>query len=1711
MRAPAIVRPGSRFALLFVVVAGLVAPLAHADAAPKRLPDLEVVSDPTLVAGVPATVDVAVRAAPSLLDSDPIASATVTASLVKASATPRARQAKRRVVASGTTDAAGRVTLSFVTPTKLRSDAWRLEVRAETPHGPVEVGHDVTITDQAVLHLRTDRTVYKPGDTIYWRSVVARGPNAHPVTEQRVTLTIRNPAGVQIWRGEPRTDDRGMLAGSLPLDTQITTGSYEVTARTLGEAASVSVDIKRFDLPAFFATLELPPPSALAPGAEVSAALVARYPYGAPVQGAAIVTVRNNGSLLARVDRQLDEGGRLRIPAVRLGAGLGGELVISADVTDGAGRMQSVVETRRYGASELHLTAIPERRGLVPGVEQHFTVVTTDEHGELVPAKLEVTVAPGRVVSAASDGTLSSPGALRIPVVVPPRTSERVTVTDATLSHLDVRFSKAPAAELTRLAKAIEDRLPQIAETLDSLGQRLRVRLAAEYRKGDWHITRLVQSPFADRPEFVTPVPAKLHTWVARRLPVPHTGRGAKVSLAWSTSPRHKVVEHTTDTLSLSIVATTADGRQATWSDSVSVTPSHRASDDGGPADAEPVDVEPAVNVRADEAVVAPGQPIVVRGGWPASDRRVVATLSVDGAPISSSVADRAGDTVVARLLPPPGAFGLATVRLQAVGWSKAWHQRHGASATTVQVYLRPARLDIELDVPARVRPGADIAIGVGVTDETGAPRAGVGLAASVTDERVLALSKVQEALPAVLTKGDLEMTRQLGMGFAALLAKSNPSPAELLVLRGVVEAIPLPEPRAVLTQTGATRFAEETRRLRAALGPMIDGLTAHPGAALVGGPDWRLAKPLAAVLSGQGWKIGAVHDPWARPVTLTYLQVLHPHVTADWLGERITDQRLEALAAWARRRAGKVRAHVRARGKALVDLLASRPDLAVDAWGRAWRVEPGDSERGMNVYSAGADGEHGTGDDSWVSDVLHEVAGLYGHGGLGAKAYGRGMGVLAGRSRNSSVRVGHATLASVRKSFADTVLWAVGVRTGRDGRASLEAKMADSVTGWRVEVEALGANGSFGSATTRLETFLPVYVEATPPAALAVGDRYVIGGVVANHRAHPLDLRVTVSAGELLRVEPSGREKTLTLAAGETAALSIPVQAVAPGDATLRLQLETVAGESLDVLERKVRIEPPGSLRQLVSTSFIDDTGSAALRFEIPSDAAPGSVEGRVRVYRDASDEVLDGLEGMLREPYGCFEQTSSTTYPNLLVLDLLKGRKGMGEVRKRAKELVGKGYQRLVGYEVDGGGFSWFGEAPADVILTAYGLLEFSDMSAVYPVDGSMVKRTARWLIEKQRRDGSWQASGRFGGRDMSAAATAYVTWALSEAGWGKRAVKGGLRWLRGHAKAFAEDAYAAALWAAAERSGAGSAKRAEAALMAHAKHTEARFVVGGRGGRTLFYGSGRAAQIEATAIAALALTGDARAQASRRWLWDARDPRFGWGTTQATVMALRAAAKSAAARPKEGATGTLSVRLDDVLAVGEAALGGVEVPTLTLPRAGALAPGKHQLALASDDAAAAGMAAEVRVSWRATGDAEPVSKGLVVHLDVPSEDVRVGGRVALRVGVMNPGNEAVAMPTLVIPVPPGFTPRRETLQALVRQTPVARFEDVGDAIHLYLTELKPGAALVLPYELQAKTVCEVLQRPARAYAYYDPAIQGSSAAAKLRVVADREVARR
>src|SRR3954466_3863427 len=107
--------------------------------------------------------------------------------------------------------------------------------------------------------------------------------------------------------------------------------------------------------------------------------------------------------------------------------------------------------------------------------------------------------------------------------------------------------------------------------------------------------------------------------------------------------------------------------------------------------------------------------------------------------------------------------------------------------------------------------------------------------------------------------------------------------------------------------------------------------------------------------------------------------------------------------------------------------------------------------------------------------------------------------------------------------------------------------------------------------------------------------------------------------------------------------------------------------------------------------------------------------------------------------------EQTSSSAYPNILVVDYVKkARVASPEILMKAENYLNVGYQKLLTFERPGGGFDWWGSGPPLVWLSAYGLNEFSDMARGYPLDRGGIARTRAWLIQQREPDGTWSKIG-------------------------------------------------------------------------------------------------------------------------------------------------------------------------------------------------------------------------------------------------------------------------------------------------------------------------------------------------------------------------------
>src|SRR5262245_41943646 len=185
----------------------------------------------------------------------------------------------------------------------------------------------------------------------------------------------------------------------------------------------------------------------------------------------------------------------------------------------------------------------------------------------------------------------------------------------------------------------------------------------------------------------------------------------------------------------------------------------------------------------------------------------------------------------------------------------------------------------------------------------------------------------------------------------------------------------------------------------------------------------------------------------------------------------------------------------------------------------------------------------------------------------------------------------------------------------------------------------------------------------------------------------------------------------------------------------------------------------------------MLERNGSKSLEFTLPNEIVRGSVASNVTVYPTPLASMTDALQSLLQEPYGCFEQTSSTSYPMVMAQQYFLTHTGIDPAMiEKARGLLESSYKRLTGFESRTKGYEWFGADPGHEALTAYGLMQFTDMAQVRNVDKEMLDRTRAWLLSRRDGNGGFKVNPKAldsFGRAPEGTTNAYIVWALTEAG--------------------------------------------------------------------------------------------------------------------------------------------------------------------------------------------------------------------------------------------------------------------------------------------------------------------------------------------------------
>ncbi len=152
---------------------------------------------------------------------------------------------------------------------------------------------DLTVEDYLQpfsAYFFTDRAIYRPGQTVYFKGVLREDDDAHyslPTGDVRVNLIIWDPQGTKVFEEALSINDMGTLNGEFVLGGEAALGFYSIEATYEDQYFGAGFQVAEYRKPEFQVTVETDKPEHVQ-GDEIMVSAQATYFFGGPVANAAV-------------------------------------------------------------------------------------------------------------------------------------------------------------------------------------------------------------------------------------------------------------------------------------------------------------------------------------------------------------------------------------------------------------------------------------------------------------------------------------------------------------------------------------------------------------------------------------------------------------------------------------------------------------------------------------------------------------------------------------------------------------------------------------------------------------------------------------------------------------------------------------------------------------------------------------------------------------------------------------------------------------------------------------------------------------------------------------------------------------------------------------------------------------------------------------------------------------------------------------------------------------------------------------------------------------------------------------------------------------------------------------------------------------------------------------------------------------------------------
>lgn len=330
-----------------------------------------------------------------------------------------------------------------------------------------------------------------------------------------------------------------------------------------------------------------------------------------------------------------------------------------------------------------------------------------------------------------------------------------------------------------------------------------------------------------------------------------------------------------------------------------------------------------------------------------------------------------------------------------------------------------------------------------------------------------------------------------------------------------------------------------------------------------------------------------------------------------------------------------------------------------------------------------------------------------------------------------------------VRMDFNPLALFAPDVRTDRQGKASVEVKLPDNLTRYRIMVVAVDALGSrFGKGEANLTARLPLMVRPSAPRFLNFGDQFELPVVLQNQTDEALVVEVVVQASNITLVNSLDGSTGLRVTVPARDRIEVRFPATTQNAGTARFQIAAVSGRFADAATVELPVYTPATTEAFATYGVVDE-GAIAQPVAAPTDVFEQFGGLEITTSSTALQALTDAVLYLTTYPFECTEQIASRLLAIAALRDVLSAFEAEGlPAPEELEAAVERDIERLRGLQNWDGGFPYwrrgFDSIPFNTIHVAHALARAEQKG--FKVPAEMRQMALDYLRDIENRYPHW-----------------------------------------------------------------------------------------------------------------------------------------------------------------------------------------------------------------------------------------------------------------------------------------------------------------------------------------------------------------------------------